>query len=59
MLPTRQGGRVGVPAGGLSSAQLRRLWNTIVCSASTDGTVRAWNIQNVSAAPYVYLLNSK
>ncbi|KAM3617540.1 uncharacterized protein V6R79_007729 [Siganus canaliculatus] len=31
-----------------SSAQLPHLWNTsaTVCSASSDGTVRAWNIQN-------------
>ncbi|XP_067448769.1 F-box/WD repeat-containing protein 12 isoform X1 [Thunnus thynnus] len=31
-----------------NSAQLPDLWNSsaIVCSASTDGTVRAWNIQN-------------
>uniref|UniRef100_H3C5A6 Si:ch73-142c19.1 n=1 Tax=Tetraodon nigroviridis TaxID=99883 RepID=H3C5A6_TETNG len=31
-----------------SSAQLPHLWSpgAIVCSASTDGTVRAWNIQN-------------
>ncbi|XP_030280203.1 F-box/WD repeat-containing protein 12 [Sparus aurata] len=31
-----------------SSAQLPHLWNSsaTVCSASADGTVRAWNIQN-------------
>ncbi|XP_056895811.1 F-box/WD repeat-containing protein 12 isoform X1 [Takifugu flavidus] len=31
-----------------SSGHLPHLWNTsaIVCSASTDGTVRAWNVQN-------------
>nr|XP_046253432.1 F-box/WD repeat-containing protein 12 isoform X2 [Scatophagus argus] len=31
-----------------NSAQLPHLWNisATVCSASTDGTVRAWNIQN-------------
>lgn len=36
-------------------AQLLHLWNTsaIVCSTWTDGTVRAGNIQNVSAATYV------
>lgn len=34
-----------------SSGHLPHLWNAsaIVCSASTDGTVRAWNVQNVSA----------
>lgn len=34
-----------------ASAQLPQLWNicATVCSASTDGTVRAWDIQNVRA----------
>lgn len=33
-----------------NSSQSPELWNSsaIVCSASTDGTVRAWNIQKVS-----------
>lgn len=35
-----------------NSAQHPDLWNHsgTVCSASSDGTVRAWNIQNVSAS---------
>lgn len=41
-----------------NSAELPHLWNSsaTVCSASADGTVRAWNIQNVSATPSAYHL---
>lgn len=42
------------------SAHLPHLWNTsaTVCSASMDGTVRAWNIQTVSAMYHMHIFSS-
>lgn len=50
-----------------NSSQNPKLWNTgaTVCSASSDCTLRAWNVQNVSRASFhqslswLFLLNRK